>query len=222
MLEICDGTNTAENDNSLAQPKWYALYTATHHEKRVHEQLGGRKVESFLPLYRTRRSWKKRVPQAVDLPLFPNYIFVRISRSERPAVLSTPGVFSIVGSGPNGWELPGWEIEALRQGVALRRVQPHEYLVAGERVRVNSGIFEGLEGIIVRKKSDLHIVLTLDKIMRSVAIEVSAEELQLVSKPHYPVDTVIPRFSSDRVRSPRIASLHVHHSLNPQFVNEKI
>lgn len=104
----------------------------------------------------------------------------------------------MVGSGSNAWELPEREIEALRQGVALRRVQPHEYLVVGERARVRSGIFEGLEGVIVRKKNDLHIVLTLDQIMRSVAIEVSAEELELVSHPHGTADKVIRQLSGER------------------------
>ena len=181
MPGICQAAIKVESDNSLLGEKWFALYTATHHEKRVHEQLSDRNVESFLPLYSARRSWKKRTPEIVDLPLFPNYVFVHISRRERTAVLSTQGVYSIVGAGPNAWELPEREIGALRNAVALRRVQPHEYLVVGERARVCSGIFKGLEGVIVLKKNNLHIVLTLDQIMQSVAIEVSAEELEPLS-----------------------------------------
>ena len=215
MPESCQDANATERNDSRPAPRWFAAYTATHHEKRVHEQLSERNVESFLPLFSTRRSWKKRTPEIVDLPLFPNYVFVRISRPERTAVLSTPGVFSIVGSGPNSWELPEREIEALRQGVALRRVQPHEYLVVGERARVSSGIFEGLEGVIVRKKNNLHIVLTLDQIMRSVAIEVSAEELELLSHPHHAVYETIYHSPGDRDRYPRIDPPHRHQSLKP-------
>ena len=195
MSESCQDTNTTECIDARAARRWFAAYTATHHEKRVHEQLCERNVESFLPSYRTRRIWKKRTPEVVDLPLFPNYVFIHILRSERTAVLSTPGIFSIIGAGPNAWELPEREIEAIRQGVALHRVQPHEYLAVGERARVISGIFEGLEGVIVRKKNDLHIVLTLDQIMRSVAIEVSAEELELVSHRHPAVYETISRYS---------------------------
>jgi transcription antitermination factor NusG len=195
MPECCHSTSATECHDSRPAPRWFAAYTATHHEKRVHEQLSERNVECFLPTYRTRRSWKKRTPEIVDLPLFPNYIFVCISRPQRLAVLSTPGVFSIVGSGPNVWELPEWEIDALRNAVALHRVKPHEYLVVGERARICSGIFEGLEGVIVRKKNNLHIVLTLDQIMRSVAIEVSAEELESLSQRRHGVYETISQIS---------------------------
>jgi Transcription antiterminator len=158
--------------------KWFAVYTTTHHEKHVHTQLAERNVESFLPLYKTRREWKKRAVVTVELPLFPNYVFVQITRNQRASVLGTPGVISIVGSGATSWELPAGEIEALKNGVVHRKVEPHEYLVVGERARVKFGILAGLEGIIVRKKDNLQIVLTLDQIMRSVAIEVSADELE--------------------------------------------
>ncbi len=161
--------------------KWFAAYTATHHEKHVHQQLTDRHVESFLPLYSTRRQWKKRNPENVELPLFPNYIFVRIARRERAAVLGTPGVFSIVGSQQMAWELPEREIEALRSGLHERKIEPHRYFVIGERARVKSGVLAGLEGVVVRKKNNLQIVLTLEQIMKSVAIEVDARELESVS-----------------------------------------
>jgi transcription antitermination factor NusG len=161
--------------------KWYAAYTATHHEKHVQQQLADRRVESFLPLYSIRRQWKKRLPATAQLPLFPNYVFVRISRAERGAVLGTPGVFAIVGAGAHAWELPEREIEALRNGLHERKIEPHPYLVVGERARVASAVLAGLEGVILRKKNNLHIVLSLDQIMQSVAIEVDASELEPVS-----------------------------------------
>lgn len=163
-------------------PRWMAVYTATHHEKSVHRQLPDRNIESFLPVYKKRCIWKKRAATTIDLPLFTNYVFVKITRQQRADVLKTPGVISIVGSGQDAWELPEAEIEALKQGIQLRNVEPHEYLVVGERARVRTGILAGLEGIILRKKSNLQIVLTLDQIMRSVAIEVNSDELEPIKK----------------------------------------
>jgi transcription antitermination factor NusG len=158
--------------------KWFAAYTATHHEKHVHQQLADRRVESFLPVYRTCREWKKRVPEDVELPLFPNYVFVRISRAQRGVVLGTPGIYSLVGSSHNAWELPKREIEALREGIKERKIEPHQYLVVGEKVRVKSGLLAGLEGVVVRRKNNLQMILSLDQIMQSVAIEVDASELE--------------------------------------------
>jgi len=164
------------------EAKWFAVYTSTHQERCVSRHLTERRVESFLPVYRTRRHWKKRAPETVELPLFPNYVFVRIGRAERTVVLCTPGVFSIVGSGQKAWELPDREIETLRNGVRQREIEPHSYLTVGERARVTSGVLKGLEGVIVRKKNSLQIVLNLDQIMRSVAIEVNADELEPITK----------------------------------------
>ena len=63
-------------------PKWYAAYTSANHEKRVAEQLGVRLVEHFVPLYESMRCWKDRKVR-LQLPLFPGYVFVRLTRSER-------------------------------------------------------------------------------------------------------------------------------------------
>lgn len=167
--------------NDPANGKWFAAYTATHHEKQVLEHFEDRQIEAYLPLYKVERCWKKRPAMTVDLPLFPNYVFVRIARSQRVAVLGTPGVYSIVGSTLRPWELPAPEIEALRNGLYERKVEPHPYLVVGERARIKSGIMAGLEGVIVRQKNNLHLILSLDQIMQSIAIEVEPEELEPIT-----------------------------------------
>jgi transcription antitermination factor NusG len=161
--------------------RWYAAYTIPRHEKRVGELLTERNIEAFLPLYQESRKWKKSSPALLDLPLFPCYLFVRIGRNERVSVLSTPGVLSIVGSSKEPWELPHLEIEALRFGAQMRTIEPHPYLVVGERVRIKAGSMAGLEGILIRKKNEVRFVLTLDAIMRSVAVEIDASELEPVN-----------------------------------------
>lgn len=178
MSETTEDRNLCE---PLHSPKWFAVYTATHHEKCVFGRLTECGVESFLPSYKVRRHWKKRPSVNLDLPLFPNYVFVRIVREQRSTVFDTPGVYSIVGSSQHSWELPEQEIAALRSGVQGRKVEPYPYLCIGERARVVSGALAGLEGIILRRSNDLRIVLSLDQIMKSVAIEVDASELEPAS-----------------------------------------
>src|SRR5271166_3991722 len=72
------------------------------------------------------------------------------------------------------------EIESLRLGLPLREFEPHSYLVAGDRVRIHSGALAGMIGVLVRKKSKLRVVLTLDLIMQSVAVEIDADEIEPV------------------------------------------
>jgi len=177
-----DGSKEALGHAVDAAAQWFAAYTTPRHEKHVAELLAERRIETFLPLYRSTRQWKKSCPVELELPLFPTYVFVRIANQARSAVLGLPGVISIVGSPKNPWPLPDFEIEALRQGLLMRKAEPHPYLKAGEKVRIKTGVMSGLQGILIRVKSDLRVVLSLDTIMRSIAVEVDAYDLELVDQ----------------------------------------
>ncbi len=93
-----------------------------------------------------------------------------------------PGVLSIVGSPNEPWPLRTCEIEALRLGIKMGMVEPHPYLKVGEKVRITNGPMAGIEGILTRKKNGLRFVLTLEVIMRSVVIEVDANEIEIVDE----------------------------------------
>jgi transcription antitermination factor NusG len=158
--------------------RWYAAYTCANHEKRVAEQLEERAVEHFLPLYGSVRRWKDRKVK-LELPIFPGYVFVRLALRDRLRVLQTPGVARLVGFGGLPTALPDQEMEAMRNGLQRQlRLEPHPYLTIGRRVRLNSGPFIGLEGILVRRKGLLRLVLSLDLIQRSVAVEVDASDVE--------------------------------------------
>jgi transcription antitermination factor NusG len=157
---------------------WFAAYTNSHHEKSVASRLAERHIESFLPLYAARHRWKNRCEMNLDLPLFPNYVFVHIHPRERIRILEVPGVLSLVGFGRTLAPLPDFEIEALRCGLGRHRIEPHPYLVIGERVRIKAGTMIGLEGVLVRKKNNFRVVLALDAIMRCIAVEIDAEDVE--------------------------------------------
>jgi transcription antitermination factor NusG len=160
-------------------PEWFAVYTSPRHEKRVAQYLNAREIEHYLPLYSAQHKWRSGSTVTLDLPLFPSYLFVRIDRDERVRVLQVPGVLNIVGgTGHKPAPLPSTEIDALRSGLPLRCAEPHPLLTVGQRARIRSGALAGMEGVVVRLKGSLRVVLTMDLIMRSVAVEVAAEELE--------------------------------------------
>jgi transcription antitermination factor NusG len=159
-------------------PYWFALYIIRNHEKRVEQQLRTKGVEAFLPLCTVTKQWRNHVTAKVEMPLFPGYVFVRIARTERVRVLEVPSVVSIVGNGREALPLPDAEIEAFRAGLHLQRVDPYPYLKEGNRVRIRCGPMAGLEGIIVRTDNRLRVVISIDLIMRSVAVHVQAEDLE--------------------------------------------
>jgi transcription antitermination factor NusG len=165
---------------SLSQAsEWFALYTTARHEKRVAEHLGQRQIECYLPLYKSERRWSDGSRVTLELPLFPGYIFVHIRRSERVQVLSVPGALSVVGgTGGEPAPLPHGTIETLRMGLMVHSVQPHPLVTAGQRVRIRSGALAGLEGVVVRTKNGIRVVMTLEHIMQSYAVEVDLEDLE--------------------------------------------
>ncbi len=163
---------------SETAPKWFAAYTTPRHEKAVVRQLEARHLESFLPLYRSARRWKNGCKVTVEQPLFPNYVFVHIGGREAVKVLQVPGVLSIVSAGRHPAELPCSEIEALRAGLPQRKFEPHSYLTAGEKVRIVSGSLAGLVGVLLRKKNEYRVVLALDLIRQSVAVEIDVDEIE--------------------------------------------
>jgi transcription antitermination factor NusG len=84
------------------------------------------------------------------------------------------------GTGGEPASLPDAEIDALRSGISLRNAQPHPLLKVGQRARIRSGAFAGMTGIVVRMKYSYRIVLTLDSIIQSFAVEVDGEELEIL------------------------------------------
>jgi transcription antitermination factor NusG len=158
--------------------RWYAAYTAPCREKRVLEQLAVRGIESFLPLYRSLRKWKNGCRVELERPLFPGYVFVRMAAAERVRVLEVASVISIVSRGRVPEPLQDEDIAVLRAALRLRQVEPHPYLAVGEQVFICGGPFAGLSGIVLRRKGALRVVISLDLIMRSMAVEINSADLE--------------------------------------------
>lgn len=166
---------------SFARPAWYALYTMPRHEKKVAQHLHVRNIEHYLPLYQAKRQWRDGSKPLLEFPLFPCYMFIRIARAERTSVLQVPGARAIVeGVGKEPGALPDHEIEVLRHGLLTMNPEPHPYLTVGQRGRILGGPLAGLEGIVVRTKSTCRVVLNVETIRKSVAVEVEHTSVELI------------------------------------------
>jgi transcription termination/antitermination protein NusG len=159
-------------------PVWLAAYTTPRHEKSVVRHLEVRDVEYFLPLYKAERKWRNGCKVEVEFPIFPNYVFVHVDRRASYRVLDAPGVVAFAGSGRLPALVPDSEIEWLRNELPLRKFEPHPYLVVGSRVRIKSGPMAGMNGVLIRKKGGFRVVLSIDLIRQSVAVEVGIDEIE--------------------------------------------
>lgn len=168
---------------------WWAVYTRHQHEKIIAEMLAAKGLEVFLPLYVSVHRWKDR-KKSLELPLFPCYLFIRESIGGRLLTVSTPGIHMLLTLGERIAVIPDEEIAAIRKAVTFpTRVEPHPFLNCGERVRVVRGPMEGHEGILIRKKNQCRLVLSVHMLSQAASVEVSAldvERAALPSKPPLP------------------------------------
>ncbi len=156
---------------------WCAVYTRHQHEKTVEEVLLAKGLDVFFPAYEVTRKWKDR-SKILLVPLFPCYVFVRGGATRRLQILTTPGVHMILSHGERVAAIPEEEILAIRRTVeGPFRVEPHPFLRCGERVRVIRGSLEGLEGVLIRKKSSYRLILSIEMLAQSVAVEIDAADV---------------------------------------------
>ena len=165
-------------------PGWYAIYTRHQHEKTTARLLSDKGFQVFLPTRTVARRWKDRTKE-LSLPLFPCYIFLWGTLKHRLEIVTTPGFHSFVGFGDQPATISREEIEAVRQVLASgSRVEPCLFLRYGDKVRIRSGPLEGIEGILIRKKNSYRLVLSVELLEKSVAVEVDAFSVERVPGQH--------------------------------------
>jgi transcription antitermination factor NusG len=166
-----------ERDVRPAPLYWYAMWTNSHCEQLVHDQLLAKGFDPFLPRVEiwSRRGGERRV---VSAPLFPGYLFLRhpaMTKASYIDVCKSRGLVRVLGERWDRLEVvPDSEIGGIRTVLDARvPVMPHPYLRDGERVRILRGPLADVEGILVRTKPNKGlVVLRVALLRRSVAVEV--------------------------------------------------
>jgi transcription termination/antitermination protein NusG len=172
--------------NTIAKTElpWFAIRVKSQCEKMVSDALRYKGYEEFLPLYWSRRNWSDRV-KVLQLPLFAGYLFARFDLAGRNAILTTPGVSLIVGQGRMPLSVDSTEIENIRQAMSCgQSVQPWWGLAIGDRIRIDNGPLRGIEGVLLRYKGANHLVLGVQLLQRSVAVEMDESWVMPVKTKH--------------------------------------
>jgi transcription antitermination factor NusG len=155
-----------------AKSPWYGIRTRSNHEKLVAAILDSKGYQHYLPVYRRRQRWSDRVV-TTEVPLFPGYVFCRFDHQKRLPIMTTFGVVSIIGFGTDPAPIPDTEIEAIERVLESGfGAEPHPFLRIGQRVRVTQGALKDLEGILIQRKSDCRLVVSVSMLQRSVSVEI--------------------------------------------------
>jgi transcription antitermination factor NusG len=151
---------------------WYALRVRARSEQLVAESLTAKSVECFLPCWEERRYYSDRV-RRLPKAAFPGYLFCRIDLTERVRILGTSGVQYLVGSGHTPEAIDDEVVSSLRRAFSrAERASLAAYLETGDVVRILDGPMAGATGILLRSKNQQRLVISVNILQRSVAVEV--------------------------------------------------
>ncbi len=155
---------------------WYAVWTKSHCEQLVFDQLAARGFHVFLPKV---EAWSRRggMRHRIPVPMFPGYLFLHhaMDLNSYIEVLKTRELVRILGDGRERLAVvPDAEIDAIQKVVqAQLPALPYPYLREGQRVRITEGPLAGVEGILVHTKPNKGLlILSIELFQRSVAVEV--------------------------------------------------
>jgi transcription antitermination factor NusG len=170
------GTATIHDSLHDIHDAWYAVWTRSHCERLVVDQLTAKGFAAFLP---EMGMWSKRQGQmhVVPVPMFPGYLFVR-ERMDKHAYIEMLKVRGLVRILEDGWTrltpIPDHEVAAVQRVVEAKvPVFPHGPLHEGDRVRVTDGPLSGVEGTFVEDKPGCgRLVVSVGLLGRGVAVEV--------------------------------------------------
>jgi transcription termination/antitermination protein NusG len=153
---------------------WFAIYVKSRHEKNIALALENKGYETYLPTYLKFDERRRKF----ELPLFPNYVFCRFETLMPLPILTTPGVFSIVCNGCVPAPIPQVEIEGVRRLVGMQLTpHPWPYLSPGQTVRLNSGPFRGIQGVVLDDSQEKWLVISVHVLRRSVAVKIDRASL---------------------------------------------
>jgi transcription termination/antitermination protein NusG len=162
--------------------KWRALWTHSHSEQLVHDQLAAKGFQPFLP---KMEIWSRRRGEQhpIRVPMFPGYLFLNhtLDKAAYLQVCQVRGLVRVLGE---RWdrlaEIPDSQIDAVqRVAGAGRRVLPHPYLAEGRRVRILRGPLRGVEGLLTSADSAAGtLVVSIELLQRSVSIDIDCTDVE--------------------------------------------
>lgn len=159
---------------------WYAVQTQARHEKAVANRLCEKGVTIFFPTVTEVHRWSDR-KKTVELPLFSCYLFAKLmpSNEDRQKVLRVDSVLGFAGDPGYGTPIPDEQIDAVRTLVDERLPYTcHPFLKTGQRVRIRSGALDGLEGVLVSRRGDRKLIISVDAMQRSLAIQIDGYHVE--------------------------------------------
>src|SRR5207247_1004235 len=142
VLPIHDAAGIHDDRAPRSSVAWHALWTRSHCEQPVHDQLAAKGFDLLLPKI---EQWSRRggLRHLIRVPMFSGYVFLRaaMDKASYVEVVKARGLVQVLGE---RWDrlttIPDREIDTIRRIVDARiPALPYPYLREGQRVRITLG-----------------------------------------------------------------------------------
>jgi transcriptional antiterminator RfaH len=166
-------------NNTTTIKKWHVFYTNPKFERKVSEYLQKDNYESFLPLQWVSRRWSDR-KKRMEVPLFPNYIFINIEQNKIFEVLKTPKLIRCVTFNRMPASLKQEEIDNIKQ--IVKTEFPFEVcykLKIGDSVVITEGELTGMQGVLVEERGSQRFALRIESLQQSLLVIVPSGFLEI-------------------------------------------
>jgi len=165
---------------TVAEKIWYVLCTKSRSEKQVYNRLLENNVEAFLPLYTTLRQWSDR-RKKIEVPFFPSYVFVHITRKEFLIPLYTEGAFKYISFQGLPAAVPQRDIDNLKiilNGKPELEITNRKFH-QGQKVRVAYGVLKDLKGELVHCGRSSRLLVRIEGIDQNLLVKIPANYLEV-------------------------------------------
>jgi transcriptional antiterminator RfaH len=156
--------------------RWWVLHTRPRAEKSLARRVLRRGLTFFLPLH--KRQWRSRGRLLCShVPLFPGYVFLHGDAAGRQAALET----NLIARCLEVADQPGLYADLQRVHrliVSDAPLTPEERLGPGSPVEIIAGPFTGLQGKVLRRGSQLKLLVEVQFLQRGVSVEIENWMLQ--------------------------------------------
>lgn len=156
--------------------RWRAAHVKSRREKALAHFLAKESIGYYLPMYSRKQAGAQRVRYSLA-PVFSGYLFLRADDRQRHTAVRSNHIARVI----DVYDSKEFLSELNRVRIALSSgmpVHPHDFLNKGDRARVKNGPFQDLEGVVVRRKNSCRLVLSVTSIMRSISVEIDADQLE--------------------------------------------
>lgn len=158
--------------------QWVVVHARPRCEKKVEALRRLKPARIFLPTLERVHNYGNRV-RVNHIPMFPGYVFAMIQTVDKPWFRQNNQVANLLEVPDEAKFLRPLRAvaEAMRSGMELE-VLP--FVKPGQKVRITGGPMKGLEAEITEVRGKNKVVLRLELIQQSVALEIAVSYLKAV------------------------------------------